>query len=348
MLPKGSYHISSPDKFESIIKGDVIQRNVLKSQSNVIGLNSIIEYPNQDALEIQLSSKILSQNYLQGININTIQQAHEEIVASGLIDLPISHLMDAVIRRSDFCSLMPIPQKQMHTLLDSFELNNYPRKKMDATRYGRKDNQGFAIHGKLSTRKIHFKLYDKYLDLKKKANLGFCQSVGYYWIESNTKDLLRIESEFSRGLQKELKKIIGLNDSEKVTLNHVLNTEKKILLHSLNKLLPTASDKTYMPEQVAKILTDFKIMQESNKLTMGYNEFMLIRSYYHLLVEENGCIYSAYNRIKLWNPNNYRSKAVRHKLDVAKILYDTEHKAIETSKTQSQYLNQIKYHLSND
>ena len=334
MIPNGAYTLIDSNMVEPIIKGDTLCKYQLKN-NDIIGINALNIY--SDKTELQLSSKILGLNYLQGINLNTIEQTHSKIIKTGLIDIPIGSLLDGIIRRSDLCSVMKCDNIEM--VLDSFDLNTYDKHKINYTRFNRKNNQGIMIQGKLATRKQYIKFYDKLLDLKKASNKQFCQKVGHNWIESNTKNLLRIESEYSRGGQKELSKIIGIH-SNKVTLNDILSTDKKILHTSLNQLLPDIADISYMDNAIEKYF--------SLNSHMTFHQKATLVAYYHYLLVSKGDWDVFKAKIKKENPHNYRSKDVKYKMEVVRKLYEKEHQNIAESVNKNQYLNQIKQHLLND
>lgn len=318
--------------------------------TGIVGLNDVTIYPSGN-VNLHVSSKILGTNYLNGISINTIEQLHSEITNKGIIDFSIDTLINSIVRRVDACSVMPMTQIDMHRMLDSFQLNDFPRNKYDSSRYGRKDNQGYGIKGKLSTRKIYCKFYDKYLDLQKASNKEFRNLVGYKWIEDNVKDKLRIETEYSTGLQKDLKKMLQITD-KKVCLKHILNSKTNVLLSSIEQIMPKCKDTLVLSDTIKQQFQIHKQLIENPTLVnikLNNSEFKKIAFYYYLLKEYKGDLSMVKEYEKKINPNNYRRKSIREDMLIAKKLYDSEHQSIEVAMTQrNSYLETIKTYLKHE
>lgn len=136
---------------------------------DIVGLNSI-NYNNLDhSLTLQLSAKILGENYFDLININTIEQVFDKINKSNLIEVDTSKLNCFKIHSVDFTNNIKGPHAP-HDYIQALQLMSLNSKyKVDVYRgKGEQNNKnGIVFRGQQKSFKERCIMYHKFDEIKK-------------------------------------------------------------------------------------------------------------------------------------------------------------------------------------
>jgi hypothetical protein len=213
------------DYFNTIIEIDnltekqkSIQKSTKTSKLLPIGIGQII-YSN-NAFTIQLSAKILKDNYLKGINLNTIDQVCYSL--KDVINInPINLVNDSNVFAIDATTNLNIEniasiKTCISTLHNSVKNPNYK-----ADLFNSKNNNGVVLWGK-QKKKHRLIAYDKYLELREPKNKDFRATLqNQSQILDHASKIIRIESNFMN--LDTIRK--GVTGSMQTTLSACLNTE---------------------------------------------------------------------------------------------------------------------------
>ncbi len=152
-----TYYIQDMDnyKFEvtHITKSNGLEIVNKTLKQNTLGLHKVSINETNNTVKIKVSSKILKDNYYQGISNNTLEQFVYEINQTGIV-------LDADFTKD--CSLKYVDVKNDILVTDSFinyknSLNNIVAPKFTKTMY----DTGIVYHEKIKTHPIRLTCYSK-------------------------------------------------------------------------------------------------------------------------------------------------------------------------------------------
>jgi hypothetical protein len=194
--------ISSIDNFNSLLYTDKIesdsdnissQKSVLR-HSNTIGLKSVIIDKIKDNVCIEMSAKILLNDYSRGLNINTISDAISNINKGNEITFNSTFLDTAEILRADVTDNIK-PSQYSNKFYSS--LSTIPiAKKYHIDLYNRKNNLGIVFKGNQKTVRDRMIIYDKCTEIANDKNFG--KYVNTNKILNDFKGIARVESNHSQ------------------------------------------------------------------------------------------------------------------------------------------------------
>jgi hypothetical protein len=208
---------------------------VLRRDNKVPGIKNV-RVINGETIELEASAKVLSDNYLQGININTIPQLLESCSKVGL------HL-----KTNDAIELGSIVSCDITTgvYMCDKEFSIYKvgmgiamiHPKIGVIPYTKKGNNGIEFRGEWSTKKVRLINYSKEEEMRptmaNKAFLSTCSNP--QMVLDQFKDLRRIEMNLRSC--NELKKHVGIEYKGKPKILDVLCSNKKVAYNLLNKYM---------------------------------------------------------------------------------------------------------------
>ena len=144
--------------------------NVVFSKIQFRGLNKIVVDYVSNETTLEVSAKILKQNYIEGINKNTIVEVIENINETNLINFDTNKFIDsATFLRLDVTDNVKIPgdNTQLYKTLANIPL----AQKYHTSFYKRKNNLGVVWKGEQTSKKDRFICYDKTKELYRDKSL---------------------------------------------------------------------------------------------------------------------------------------------------------------------------------
>ena len=213
--------------------------------SDVPGLNYIEIDETKNNVIVTTSAKILSDNYFQGININTIEQVIDKINKTGLIKANAADIINngefLNIDVTDNIKASESPVKCLDAF-NSYRVNNKYKFNRDDTKH----NQGIVYQGKQKSFKERMILYSKFQELKQYKNRSFLDSLNNPMeMLRESEKVLRIESN-----SVQLRKIRERLNIQHTGILDVLESPVNLNYNLLNKIVNGA-------EQL-KIFEDFE------------------------------------------------------------------------------------------
>ena len=147
---------------------------------------------NEDSVLLNLSAKVLLDNYLEGINQNTIAQAFENYNKVSNVMLDIDKALEGQFLTCDSFQMIK-PKYSISDCINSLTLlrtnNNF-----DVQLYEKKHNEGAVLTHQIKTEKRRLILYNKHIELMLKGQSKFLASCkAPAKILSATKGQLRVE-----------------------------------------------------------------------------------------------------------------------------------------------------------
>lgn len=192
-------HLLYTDKLESDSDNVTSQKSVLR-YSNTVGLKSVVIDRIKENVCIEMSAKVLLNDYSRGLNINTISDAIGNINKGNEIRFNSTFLDSAEILRADVTdNIKPLQYS------DSFysSLSTIPiAKKYHIDLYKTKNNLGIVFKGNQKTVRDRMIIYDKCTDIANDRK--FAKYVNTHKILNDFKGVARVESNHSQF--KQLKK----------------------------------------------------------------------------------------------------------------------------------------------
>ena len=181
------------DKLETDIDSITSQKSVLR-YSNTVGLKSVVIDRLKENVVIEMSAKVLLNDYVRGLNINTISDAISNINNGNEIRLNSTFLDTAEILRADVTDNIK-PNQYSSKFYSS--LSTIPiAKKYHIDLYKRKNNLGIVFKGNQKTVRDRMIIYDKCTDIANDKNFG--KYVNTHKILNDFKGIARVESNHSQ------------------------------------------------------------------------------------------------------------------------------------------------------
>lgn len=251
------------------------------SNTPIHGLKSIVIDNFNNKLQLELSAKILGNNYPKGLNINTITQAVDTINKSGIVSIDKYKFFDAAeILRCDVTdNVKPeVSGEIIYKTLAALPI----AKKYHVDYFNTKSNQGVVWKGNQKTVRDRQIFYNKMLEVQRDKLLK-----GNTSILKDFEGVVRVESNHSQ--LKQLNKFFG---SRK--LIEVLNSDVK-LNHDIFSRITTKSNDV-----------DLRLFSQFEGMKFGE-----IRNY----IGDKGIIDMCNNDwekiqlfVRVYNPNNYKGR----------------------------------------
>lgn len=237
MSARRSFNDAGLLKTYSMVDGEVVGEKVVVNGLGV-GFSYLEVNEKKQTIILQSSAKILGDNYLQGISINTIEQAVHEMnkIAGGKIILDVNE----VIEQGRFLSLDTTNNLQVSKDVYSYleALKAYQASsKFKMSFHNQKGNQGVVYAGSQKSFKERMILYNKYIELREKPeNRDFLQTVSNPTkFLNDCKQVLRVEQN-SVQIRK-IRERMGVRDTSVLS---VLSSPMKPNYNLLTKILKGA------------------------------------------------------------------------------------------------------------
>lgn len=244
MLPLNSLkdwqHQSFTEK--TISKGGEEIQRTYSINNPIPGLKSIEIKPGADKVIIETSAKILKDDYLKGINLDTIDQVFDTINNTGLVNIKSEAIGQAQVYLCDTTQNISWNNRTSFSnlILSIQSCSVNPKYSNDL--FNEKGNKGLVFRGNQKSIKVRMILYDKYTELTaKKENRTFLESCkNPNKLIEQAQGIIRIEqnnTSFSA-----IRKRLGIDNNNLVSvLKSTQNPNYKLLnsitsIHSLDQL----------------------------------------------------------------------------------------------------------------
>ena len=261
------------------------------------GINHLVA--TEHGLTIELSAKVLRENYFEGININTIEQVWDTLRKIDQLTLDTGSMEQTSILRCDSTHTLPIEDTQsISSILTALSLapTNF--------KYSTKDYKGESLIfiNKGTSKRERLILYDKLNELRKDSDTKFVSEV-FTKVASNS-GYLRVETNISSFADiRELFKVastpysgIKLLDALESKENPTLKVYDKIL--SANKFIENTQLNFFFDEneiQFFKSLSPSRFEKQVGRATLLNNfsfDLRKIRIYLLDVLEYNKSVVS--------------------------------------------------------
>ncbi len=160
-----------------IYKAGNLLQNKYTANGIIPGLKSIEVNPGANKVIIETSAKILKDNYLQGLNLNTLEQYTDTINSTGLVHIKRANIDQAKILAVDTTQNIAWNERTSFSdLIHSIQLCSVnPKYSNDL--FNTRNNKGLVFTGNQTSIKSRMIIYDKYTELiAKKENKLFLES----------------------------------------------------------------------------------------------------------------------------------------------------------------------------
>ena len=225
-----------------IYKAGNLLQNKYTANGIIPGLKSIEVNPTANKVVIETSAKILKDNYLQGINVNTIEQYVDSINSTNLIHIKRAKIDQAQLLSVDTTQNIAWNDRTSFSdLIHSIQLCSVnPKYSNDL--FNERNNKGLVFTGNQKSIKCRMIIYDKYTELiAKKENKLFLESCNNpNKLLNQAKGIIRVEQ--NNTSFKAIRTRLKVADNNIVNvLNSNENPNLKLLdtitsLHSLEQL----------------------------------------------------------------------------------------------------------------
>lgn len=268
------------DKLETDIDSITSQKSVLR-YSNTVGLKSVVIDRLKENVVIEMSAKVLLNDYSRGLNINTISDAISNINKGNEIRFNSNFLDSAEILRADITdNIKPLQYSDnFYSSLSSIPI----AKKYHIDLYKTKNNLGIVFKGNQKTVRDRMIIYDKCTDIANDKKFG--KYVNTHKILNDFKGVARVESNHSQF--KQLKKFYNSRN-----LIDILNSDVKLNYDIFSRITARADSIEL------SLFNEF----EGKK----WNDILKYIGYKGLIEMFNYDIQSIELFVAKFNPNNYR------------------------------------------
>jgi hypothetical protein len=176
---EGLSNIGSNRKFDSISRNGILEKSILNEKEKPIGFKSATIDHMGNNLILELSAKILLDNYLKGICINTIEQMFYSINKYlGIVINLEQALNNSDILRTDVTVNVPF-EMELFPELKNWMHSAFMNVNYQVTNYQKPNNKGLVVTGLYISKKDRIIFYDKGEEISRntKANKTFARHV---------------------------------------------------------------------------------------------------------------------------------------------------------------------------
>jgi hypothetical protein len=212
-LPNASeyFRVNSNDAFRELkeyYQGEERITRSLKDKTNTIGLSRVLHKASADILEIELSSKLLLDDYHRGISSNTFDRLIDSL-DNEIFSLSGEWHSKAILHRADASTFIKPKNLDLTlTQLDILRLN----KKVLVRRYPTIGKaQTISFEGKSARNKFYLSVYNKFDELNRRENRKFCELVGAKYV-SQFIGKLRVETKLNK--HSDIKQYLEVDNGE--------------------------------------------------------------------------------------------------------------------------------------
>lgn len=255
------------------------------------GVKNIIINRSSGNTMIEISAKILNEDYLEGINLNQLDRVVDTINNSNLISLSSNALDDAEVLRGDINK--NIEMENVRDAIDALKLGK-TNSKFLVTDYNTSANNGIVFQGKQTSYKNRQIYYNKHIEMAAGKNQEFIQSIpNQEKFLKSLKHILRVEQNITS--KKLMRQQFGIDENKLLSIlksssNPVLDRHQKIMKHAKQSELFKYVDKYDKVQEVINHFGYEGILRKCN------NKLDVAEDFIRLFKSKNGR--SIYRKIK--------------------------------------------------
>ena len=151
---------------------DIVKDKISFTNTGVRGLKNIHIDRMRNTTTIEMSSKILEGNYIEGINKNTITEAIQKINCTNLVRLDLNKVLDnGSFLKIDITDNIKLENQKQGEMLYRTLANIPLAQKYHTSFWKTQSNLGVVWHGNQKTKKDRIIFYDKGIELRKDKSL---------------------------------------------------------------------------------------------------------------------------------------------------------------------------------
>jgi hypothetical protein len=206
--------------------------DVWKTKGKVdLGIKSISINKKEDTFILETSAKALRGNYIEGININTLDQFIDKVNEANILDINKDRFYKySQILSADVTDNIKIDDPSIYNKLLRIPLPN----KYEVTGYSTAKNEGVVFKGKQKSFKERQIFYNKFIELYTPKNKDIRAIINASDLEKQFKDIVRVEGNLTQ-----LSKIREYASTDN-TLKSVLSSDQKINYKLFSKITKQA------------------------------------------------------------------------------------------------------------
>jgi hypothetical protein len=284
----------------------ILISEVLKSKRGIdIGIKNIEVYERQGHVILECSAKMLKENYIEGINKNTIYELLDNTSATGAIKIDNNRFVDgAIVLSCDNTDNIKIEVPDIYGKLAKIPLPN----KYDITRYNTVKNEGIVFKGKQKSFKERQIVYNKLIELTNaSANKMFRQL--YPKALDKFRGIMRVEGNFTSA-----EIIRHYYKTPDQRLINILNSSSKVNYELFNKITKTATP------AAMKLFSEYEGMK--------WNEIVKMEGYKGIITQLDFDWSVIEQFVRVHRKNNYRAILPQMKVLYYSLLNDKEPRKI--------------------
>ena len=304
------------------------------------GIKSILVDHNNELVKIQGSAKILTDDYLQGISLNTFDYWIDCINEMGIIDLDPNKVYENGLFHS-IDTTHNVPMGTNWNILNNWEyiqnsiLVSKQNPRFEPHIYNSKTNKGIEFRGGQKTSKNRLIFYGKEIELNRPKNREFFKACSNPMAVLNQSiNLLRVES--NNTSHKDIKERFGVNT---MRVRDILNSSKMPTLDMLNKItIPGKANQL-------SILFESNANADIKEIAMIYGFENIIRdANYHIpTIKAFVKMYTTNSMFKHWWYGGKQST-----MSIRELIHKTQEKDFGVSNQNNVVMQHIKNSILDD
>lgn len=228
-VPRDALRWCNQDHFttkQTIKGGEIVgeYHELSKKAPRPLGLVSMRVF--EDHADVAFSAKILGQDYIRGINSDTIEGVPERIGRTGIVDFdPNLFVEGAKLYRID--ATTNIRPSNLRDAIYASSLGSM-NKRWNHVDYGRSRDDGFVYTSRLTRNKIRVQGYDKYREMTSRKQIKHADELGAEMF----RDMLRVETQLKT--YKDIRDRLGI---ETLLLTDALSTQRNPNLEMFDEIV---------------------------------------------------------------------------------------------------------------
>ena len=304
------------------------------------GIKSILVDHNNELVKIQGSAKILTDDYFQGISLNTFDYWIDCINEMGIIDLDPNKVYENGLFHS-IDTTHNVPMGGNWNILNNWEyiqnsiLVSKQNPRFEPHIYNSKTNKGIEFRGGQTTSKNRLIFYGKEIELNRPKNREFFKACSNPMAVLNQSiNLLRVES--NNTSHKDIKERFGVNT---MRVRDILNSSKMPTLDMLNKItIPGKANQL-------SILFESNANADIKEIAMIYGFENIIRdANYHIpTIKAFVKMYTTNSMFKHWWYGGKQST-----MSIRELIHKTQEKDFGVSNQNNVVMQHIKNSILDD
>lgn len=187
----------------------------------------------KEYLSLTINSKLLKEQYLQGINKDTVKALYDNLMALNVFYVEYKCFLNSPISDIDYKYDIVLEKKAIKPYLTDLNKKIKPEYKLCTTLHNRKDNQGLQVGKRGDKQTMFIKWYNKTKELIHNSYLFNDRYSKVY----DTTDTNIIRFEFTFMGKNDLLRVGLIEEKQLATLEYAINIEQHKLQMVMNNLI---------------------------------------------------------------------------------------------------------------